>query len=93
MTATDGSLRIADDGVQLANEAEQALTSIVDGVQQLGTAVRDVSTLAADQLASVIVLGQATAKVEEQSHLIATAADEQASSAQSLSKSAGENAA
>jgi len=50
LTASNDGLRVAEDGAALAGSAERALTSILQGVDDVGKAVREVSHATTEQV-------------------------------------------
>src|SRR6202451_1948702 len=68
-TSTEG-LRVAEEGTVLAGAADRALTSILQGVDEVGKAVRDVSRATTEQVTASQSLTQGVARVTEQSRLI-----------------------
>ena len=84
-TANEG-LRVTDEGARLANDADEALATILSGVDELGAAVRDVDRQSEEQSRLVEDIVRSTARVSDEARQSAQAAAEQIGATKSVAK-------
>lgn len=89
VTSGEG-LRVADEGAALGNEADRALSVILQGVDQLTGTVRSVAKVTEEQVLVGRNVSQSVAKVTEQVRAVTVACAEQAASARSLAQGAAQ---
>jgi len=90
VTATVDGLKAADEGARFAADAEKALASILQGVEEVSGAVREIDHANGEQVHVVQSLVQSIAKVHEEGRGIARAAAEQTQATLSASQGASE---
>ena len=90
LTSNADTLRLADEGAQLGEDARTGLHAILEGVTTVDRSIREISTASGEQAQAVQTVVQATARLTEESRAIARAGEEQTQATQALARSGAE---